>query len=248
MNEINVLNEFLNYPLASANPILDRFSELKGSIRRGEGAEQFVYIGGKRENRVLLVAHADTVWDLNDNTIQSDHDIIYNNGIFSSDTPGVGIGADDRAGCAILWLLKDLGHSFLITNGEEQGRLGSKWLMDYNDDIAEEINFSHRFAVQFDRRNKNDYKCYNVGTPEFRKYLNRVTGYREPDTSSYTDIVTVCRRITGVNLSIGYYHEHSEEERLVVREWLNTLEMSRRWLGKEYLPSFSRREYAVSNI
>ena len=249
MDEINVLKNFLNYPLGSANPILDRFSELKGSVRRGDGSEQFVYIGGKRKNRVLLVAHADTVWDTNeDNTVLSDHDVKFNNGIFSSGTQGVGIGADDRAGCAILWLMKDLGHSLLITNGEEQGLLGSKWLMEHNEDIAEEINYSHRFAVQFDRRDSNNYKCYNVGTKDFREYLGQETGYSEPDRASYTDIVSLCRRITGVNLSIGYYNEHTENEMLVVREWIHTLEMSRTWLENDYLPLFLMGEYAALNI
>lgn len=253
MKDVKILNEFLNYPLCSGNAILERFSELEGSVRRGEGKEQFVYIGGKRENRVLLVAHADTVWDEDDvnvkvNASLSDHTVKYNNGIFSSGTPGVGIGADDRAGCAILWLLKDLGHSLLITNGEEQGGLGSNWLMDYNEDIAEEINYSHQFAVQFDRRNSSDYKCYTVGTYDFCDYLDRETGYSEPDPYSYTDIVSLCRRITGVNLSIGYYDEHSENERLVVSEWLHTLEKSRRWLAKDHLPLFLRGEYAALNL
>lgn len=243
MDEFDVLIEFLNYPLGSGQGIIHRFAKIEGAVHRGEGSEQFVYIAGKRKDRVLLVAHADTVWDENDAIVNpNDHTIIFNNGIISSVTPDVGIGADDRAGCAILWLLKNIGHSLLVTNGEEQGGLGSDFLMDHNADIAEEINFSHRFAVQFDRMNGGDYKCYTVGSYDFRNYLDKETGYSEPDLCSYTDIVSLCRRITGVNLSIGYYDEHTENERLVLNEWLHTLEISRRWLASDYLPLFLREE------
>jgi hypothetical protein len=71
--------------------------------------------------------------------------LLLSNGVFQSANRIRGIGADDRAGCAILWLLKDLGHSLLITDGEEKGGIGSKWLMNdtENADIAEEINTEH---------------------------------------------------------------------------------------------------------
>jgi hypothetical protein len=108
--------------------------------------------------------------------------------------------------------------------------------------------FRHQFAVEFDRRNSNDYKCYTVGTFDFCDYLDKETGYSEPDPYSYTDIVSLCRRITGVNLSIGYYDEHTEKERLVLSEWLHTLEMSRRWLASNDLPLFLRGEYADMNL
>jgi hypothetical protein len=37
------------------------------------------------------------------------------------------LGADDRAGLAILWLLRDLGHSLMVTDLEEHGRMGSTY-------------------------------------------------------------------------------------------------------------------------
>jgi hypothetical protein len=241
MSKKRVLKEFLNYPLGSAEPVLARFAALPGALRRGTGPEQFVYIEGRRKNRVLLVAHADTYWNSEESgRKKSDHKLIFSNGIISSGTPGYGIGADDRAGCAILWLLKGLGHSLLITSGEEKGGLGSNWLMDFNGDIAYRINNNHQFAVQFDRRNSRDYKCYTVGTEDFSCYIEDETGYTMPDVFSYTDIVTLCHRITGVNLSIGYYNEHSANERLVVNEWLHTLEMAETWLNKPDLPLFLR--------
>lgn len=236
-----VLLDFLNFPLGSADRVLEKFDALPGAIRRGKGLEQFVFKEGSRENRVLLVAHADTYWDNeykpNEATQQA---LSLNDGIIRNKHGG--LGADDRAGCAIIWLLKEMGHSILITNGEEHGRKGSNWLMNENHDIADKINLSHQFIIQLDRRNGKDFKCYSVGTDKFLAYVKQHTQYSEPDRSSYTDIVTICRDICGVNLSIGYRHEHSENEHLVFGEWVNTLTICREWLSNPELPSFSLNE------
>jgi len=44
----------------------------------------------------------------------------------------------------------------------------------------------------------------------------------------------------GVNLSVGYDDEHSADEHLVVAEWLQTLNLAKRWLSQSTLPSFRR--------
>ena len=62
-NHIEVLRSFLEIPLGSADSVFNRFMEIPGAIYRGEGLERFLYVRGARPNRVLLVAHADTVWD-----------------------------------------------------------------------------------------------------------------------------------------------------------------------------------------
>jgi hypothetical protein len=121
------------------------------------------------------------------------------------------------------WLLKDLGHSRLVTNGEEKGQLGSAWLMSSNEDIANEVNYDHQFVIQLDRDNGWDFKCYDVGTDKFRAYVADKTGYTEPDRRSTTDIRTLCREIAGVNLCIGYHHEHGNQEYSNVAEWEHTL-------------------------
>lgn len=230
--------EFLKMSLGSSDEIFDKFAGLSGAIRRGSGLEQFLFIKGNRENRVLLVAHADTYWDSYYCDNENDPQLVsQRNGIIKNENGG--LGADDRAGCAIVFLLKDIGHSILITSGEEHGRKGSNWLMNKNPDIADEINLNHQFVVQFDRRNGTDFKCYSVGTEEFRDYVKKSTGYSEPDRSSYTDIVTICRDVCGVNLSIGYYNEHSKEEYLAIGEWENTLNISREWLSQNELPRFN---------
>lgn len=235
--DIKVLCEFLNFPLESSQKIFEKFLNLPGAVFRGEGLQRFLYIKGKRQNKVLLVAHADTYWDRNydrDQGISQDLQI-YGNTIINKNG---GLGADDRAGCAIIWLLKDLGHSILITDGEEKRQQGSNWLMDNNPDIADEINKKHQFIIQFDRKNSNEFKCYDKGTEEFRKYIIQITSFTEPDKRAATDIKALCRDIAGVNLSVGYYNEHNSNEYLNIDHWQNTLELSRTWLSEKELPGF----------
>ncbi len=230
----------------SSDSVLGFFGTLDGAVCRGTSPARFVYIPGNRPDRVLLVAHADTVWE-GPSAYTMKNEFVEEVGIYrpNGSEPKRGLGADDRAGCAILWVLRNMGHSLLITDGEEQGRLGSRFLMEdpANRDIAEEINNTHGFAVQFDRRNASDFKCYDVGTDEFRVYVAKMTGYTEPDRSSFTDITTICRRIPGVNLSVGYYKEHTLDEYLVLEEWLHTIDVAREWLSKP-LPRFLLPEAA----
>lgn len=253
MDDIELLLEFLKYPLGSGDAILKRFAGLPETTHSGKpthcvnpnnSLEQFVYIPGKRDNKVVLVAHADTFWDKGWNqkhhagTIM-EHELVVDENIIRSGTPDFGIGADDRAGCAILWLLKDLGHSLLITNGEEHGQLGSNWLMNSHPDIANGINKDHQFMVEVDRRNGNDFKCYQVGTENFREYINKRTGYVDAGRDSYTDICTLCRDICGVNLSIGYKYEHHDNEEINIKHWQKTLGLCREWLNEPILPYYS---------
>lgn len=244
--DTRTLMDFLRLPLGNSDEVLTRFARLPGADRRGTGPNQFVFVKGHRPDKVLLVAHADTAWDLRDDCPEPDpgnglirHTLTNRNGIIRNRSHKRGLGADDRAGCAILWLLRSLGHSLLVTDGEEGGCRGSRYLMDSHADLAREINTQHQFAVEFDRRNGSDYKCYTVGTDPFRAYVARNTGYTEPDRKSNTDIVTLCKDICGVNLSIGYRDEHTPEESLALTEWLHTLAVSRRWLTPAGLPRFA---------
>lgn len=239
--DLEILMGFLNLPIESSTPVFEMFESLPNAETRQNllyPKEKFTYIEGNRKNKVLLVAHADTFWD----TAYGIPKVYYSDSLITKCNHG--IGADDRAGCAILWLLKDLGHSLLITDGEERGGIGSTWLMydEKNQDVANRINKNHQFIIQFDRRGGTDFKCYNVGTEEFRNYINETLGYTEPDRSAGTDIVQLCRSIPGVNLSIGYYSEHTEDEYVSVDEWQNTLDLCREWLSQIDLPKFELYE------
>jgi hypothetical protein len=236
---IEVLRSFLEIPLGSADGVFHRFLEIPRAIYRGEGLERFLYVRGSRSNKVLLVAHADTVWDHEYGYDPSlTHVIRIENGKIRAVDVELGLGADDRAGCAMLWLLKDLGHSLLVTNGEEHNQQGACWLKSHNKQIYDEINRDHQFVIEFDRHNGGDFKCYDVGTDEFRSYVAQKTGYTEPDRRSSTDIKILCREIAGVNLSVGYHNEHHENEYLNIVEWRRTHEIVSTWLSEPNLERF----------
>lgn len=236
--------------------VLDKFQGIPGSFSDGVGQERFVYLDGTRPDKALLVAHADTVWHWLEKGDDSRIGLKYENGVLSSSKKestfeiqyqlkknktrtvtkhGVGIGADDRAGCGIVWKLRKLGHSLLITSGEECGCIATHRIMRssyWRNKIAE-----HAFAVEFDRRHNNDIVFYDVGTNAFAKYVEEQTGYK-PAPGSVTDISYLCKNICGVNMSVGYYNEHSSDEHLVIKEFERTLQTAYKWLSQKDLPKF----------
>ena len=231
----------LKWMLMTEDQVFDKFMSLPNAKSIGSGDQRSLYIPGTRDDRVLLVSHADTVWD------DMHLNIGYHNGrLFSKDTPKagkkggtyrVGIGADDRAGCAMLWHLRDLGHSILITAGEESGCIGSTFLMGL-EDIGDILNNDHQFAIQFDRRGHSDLVFYDVGTNEFVEYCEAMMpNYREA-LGSYTDIVEVCTTMCGVNISTGYYDEHTGSETLIYPQWVRTFLGAQRWLKQPNIPEF----------
>lgn len=240
MKDVEVLKKFLSFPLWGTDDLFDLFSTLPGAILREDLANpkaRFLYREGSRSNKVVLIAHADTVWDLSYHGTREDHEVIEEEGILKGSNPKVGLGADDRAGCAMLWLLRDSGHSILLTDGEERGKLGSNWLMDEYPDIASQLN-QHQFMIQLDRQSDLDFKCYDVGTDAFRAFIQEKTNYTEPNRKNSTDIVTLCTDICGVNLSVGYYEEHHSTEHLRIDAWLHTLSIVRELLNEANLPRF----------
>ena len=228
------LQRFCSFPIGSSRELMEVFGALEGAVSVFDGDKRnFVYIPGTRQDRTLLVAHADTVWDKEYCGRDFKQELVEEDGVFKGKHSDCGIGADDRAGCAILWLLKDMGHSLLIVDGEEYGQIGSRHIRDEYPELFSELN-SHSYIIQFDRREDKNYKYYNLPvSQEFIDFIEGETGYYNSGNRSLTDIVVLCRDICGVNLSIGYYLEHSPKEHIVFEEWLGTLEIAEAILSKK---------------
>ena len=132
----------------------------------------------------------------------------------------------------MLWLLRDSGHSLLVTDGEEHGQIGAHYLRESNPSLFEEIN-DHAFILQLDRRGGNDYRYYDLPvSQEFVDYVEEETGYELVTGKGRTDIVALCEKVCGVNLSVGYHDEHKPSEWLDVGKWLHTLGLVRGMLSK----------------
>lgn len=228
------LMEWMSMP---TQEVLNKFANLPCASKVGQALQQFVYIPGSRKNKVLLVAHSDTVFDRRKKKIKPK----YRDGTYSSTVKQIGIGADDRAGIAILWKLRKSGHSLLIPNGEECGCVGTRFLMQ-SKNWAKEIN-SHQFAIEFDRRGSSDLVFYQVGSPDFLKWLEpHYPGYHKA-FGSFTDICELCRDMCGLNISVGYYDQHFAVETLVKAEWQRTLDLTRKMLTCKKIPKFEIKSF-----
>ena len=212
----------------SEDKIIGMFKELPRSMVLPTPYGDAVYVKGHRDDAVLLVSHTDTVWGDSKIKISQDGPVL------SSSCDKTGIGADDRAGIAALWALKDTGHSILIVPEEETGCKGSGYVSDHY-----KLFFDEQYAIQFDRRGGSDLVFYDCGNVDFENYL--LEHYTQYDTAmgSFSDICTLCPAlgIAGVNISIGFRNEHTSRETLNLDEWFRTVNKTRKLLSV-YCPDF----------
>lgn len=161
---------------------------------------------------IALVAHLDTVFSSSPTFVSYDkkEQLIY------SGQGGIG---DDRAGVfAILKLLLKGYHPYIIfTTGEEIGGIGAL-------SITQSLSQPNlKYIIELDRRGSNDCVFYNHYDEEFISYIESF-GF-EYALGSFSDISIICPlwNIAGVNLSIGYYNEHTTREFVCVDEWEYTI-------------------------
>lgn len=226
-----LLSSFLR---TTERAIVNRFAKLPGAIKLDCPLMlPAVYIPGTRKDRVLLVAHYDTVWGSSNIRLEQ-----WGTHLVSAQ-PKVGIGADDRAGIAALWALRDCGHSLLIVPEEESGCQGSNAIVEFHLDRFDK----ERFALQFDRRGSRDIVVYDCANEKFNGFMRiNMQGYTIAE-GSFSDISVLCpaMRIAGANLSIGFEHEHSADEQLDVLDWYRTVETVKGLLKGE-CPSYTYKQ------
>lgn len=165
---------------------------------------------------------------------------MFEDGIFKSDNPGCGIGADDRAGCAMLWALQSCGHSILIADGEEHGKHGANYLRKSNHKLFRELNH-HCYMIEFDWKG-TDCCLYNQvdNTEKFKNYIETQLGFIDSKAKGGTDLGVLCQRVCGVNLGVGYGAWHTSKEYLVLADWENTRNKVHAFLEKPQ-PRFRSR-------
>ena len=166
---------------------------------------------------IMVVAHVDIVHDKQPSIIF--HDQRYN--VLWSPT---GLGADDRAG--VLGILNILEKGYrpyvLFTNYEESGGAGAYSAADELKQIVKKNNI--RYIIELDRKGSEDCVFYSCSNKEFEKYINTF-GFKT-DTGSFSDISILCPawEIAGVNLSTGYYKQHTTSELLYLNELEHTVD------------------------
>jgi len=184
------------------------------------------YIYAKGEIPVALIAHMDTVHNVPAVEIMTE-------GILTSST---GLGADDRAGVYAILHLLDLGYrpSVIFLNYEESGGIGATEFVKRMKKDKRQLGVN--FMVEFDRKNANDAVYYNCDNSEFETFINSF-GFKTA-WGSFSDISIIApwAKIAAVNLSVGYYFQHTRHEILVLADLMNTLKKAEKMLQTETKP------------
>lgn len=179
------------------------------------------------ENYACIVAHMDTV-----HSFTSARELVIRNGIISAryikSGLSCGLNADDCNGILVaLQLLETLPNlKVCFTTQEEIGGKGAN-------EAANNIEFflDVRYLIQADRRGKDDLITHTNGIDsastkfiEDIKPLMEKYGYSE-NTGMFTDIGILANEllISGVNISCGYYDEHTFKESCNINELNNCL-------------------------
>lgn len=168
------------------------------------------------DNRTLFVAHVDTV-----HRKEGPNKIRQTNTHWHAE--GAALGADDGAGVAMLMHLLHAGVDayYIFTQGEECGGIGATWLAKHQRELLSEFDR----AIAFDRRGIDSVIthqgrgrcCSDVFADALSAALNAddTLMYLPDNTGVYTDTAEFIDAIPEcTNISVGYYHEHSEKESL----------------------------------
>lgn len=195
----------------------------------------FLYANG--EMPYLVTAHMDTVHEVQCKRY-SVHNFKGKHRIQSKN----GIGGDDRCGVWMIvrMILDGYRPSILFCEDEEVGGIGSNKFCEteYLNDLLD-----MKFLIELDRANEKDAVFYDCDNPEFTKYIEENTGYKE-EWGSFSDISHLCPScgVAGVNLSCGYYKAHTTQEYVIFEEMENTLRVVEKLLRLEceqfeYIPA-----------
>ena len=182
--------------------------------------EDFIYATG--DIPILLVAHLDTVL--------SQAPIILANKEGDIWIGRHGLGADDRAGVfAILKILQSGRRpSVLFTTEEEVGGLGA---MTFVKEFPEPP-VPTKYIIEIDRRGRGQAVFYDCGNSKFMSYVESF-GFKTQQ-GIFSDISFICPHwdVAGVNLSAGYYNEHTELESLNIKDLFYTIKRVEEMLDK----------------
>lgn len=171
---------------------------------------------------ILVVAHMDTVFE------EPPKNLFYNNKEDKIFNPDGGLGGDDRCGVyAIMQLLEKYRPYVLFTEDEEIGCIGA------GKAVKKLAKPDVKYIVEFDRRGSDDCVFYDCGNDEFIDYVESFGFVTDFGTCSDISVLGSSWNIASVNLSSGYYNEHTKEEYIIFHELKNTIARAEKML-KEY--------------
>jgi len=170
------------------------------------------------ESRTMFSCHLDTVHrEVGDNPIHYD-------GKYITSLDGSCLGADDGAGVYLmLEMIRERVPGYYIFHlGEEVGGLGSQWIVN---NMGEKFLEQFHRCIAFDRKGTEDiitHQFYRCSSDKFADDLGTALAVSSSgqlvyiaddsgvftDSANYMDYIPEC-----TNLSVGYYDEHTGDER-----------------------------------
>jgi hypothetical protein len=205
----------------------------KHPVYHGAEFDDYIFCDFGYQLPILLVAHMDTVDDTCSwiypkklNALKLVKNIKNENGVLRNRGGGV-LGGDDRAGVySILNILKTRAENnqplpaVLFTTGEECGGIGVAQFC--RNKILSSLSIN--LMIELDRRGMDEYVTYHTMPQKVCDYVEAF-GWC-PAFGIYSDIqdLTEEYRIPSVNVSIGYYHQHTSREYLVLEEMEASIE------------------------
>lgn len=160
---------------------------------------------------VLICAHMDTVHKELVDTI-----VYANESVCSPE----GIGGDDRCGVWMILRLLQYGYDphIVFLEDEEIGCVGAKKFAASKTMKELKENGGIKYIIEFDRKNSNDAVYYNCDNKEFDEFITKEYFEKAYGTSSDICYIAPELGVAAVNLSCGYYEEHTLYHYVILKE------------------------------
>lgn len=192
-------------------------NKLKERGRKVLCKDGFIYSEGSLS--VLMCAHMDTVYQTPPKEItkiKEVYEVIWR----SKD----GIGGDDRCGIEIILSVIEEGFdvSIAFLEDEEIGGIGAeKFTRWYKEEIEAERIKKPNFIIEVDRQALYEAVFYSCRNKEFMEFCTK--GLFNKKYGSFSDISVIAPQIdvAAVNVSAGYYFEHSGDSEFIIPEDVN---------------------------
>lgn len=110
----------------------------------------------------------------------------------------------------------------LFTTDEEIGGLGAT---SFTEEVDIELSKMLQFIIEIDRRGCNQAVFYDCGNKEFKDYILSFGLKEEHGSFSDISILSPAYDIASVNLSAGYYNEHTKQEYINLDDLQNTIDI-----------------------
>ena len=185
---------------------------------------------------IALVAHMDTVFEAEIRARGEQNPLLYDKQKNIMHCVGYG-GFDDKAGVfAIIQILQaGLRPHIILTTDEEKGCVGAGALARIPCPFED-----CRYLIELDRRGAQDCVFYDMDTTtcaDFVQYVEQF-GFVE-NYGTFSDISEICPAwgVAVVNLSVGYYNEHTSREILYVDVLLATITKVKAMLKQSDIPT-----------